>query len=151
MNAVNGWNKCSKRGHWLPCWPERSCWRCCFEFFRHGREMLVDVTCWSPLYLPRIQHSAASSKYTVSKTHSFQLKSRNTNQEGRIKTTKRIAAFLPFACTTFGGSSLEATVLLHSIALEMFLKQNNSKGVVFHRYLPEYLLLLAKKQLLSDS
>ena len=52
--------------------------------FDHVREMLVDVTCWSPLYLPRIQHSAASSKYTVSEAHSFKLKSRNTNQEGRI-------------------------------------------------------------------
>ena len=30
----HGWNKCIKRDHWLPSWPERSCWRCCFEFFR---------------------------------------------------------------------------------------------------------------------
>ena len=27
--------------------------------FDHGREMLVDATCWSPLYVARIQHSAA--------------------------------------------------------------------------------------------
>ena len=101
--------------------------------FDHGREMLVDVTCWSPLYLPRIQHSAASSKYTVSKAHSFKLKSRNTNQEGRIKTTKGMVAFMPFACDTFGGSSPEATKLLHSIALEMSLKHNNSKAFCLSR------------------
>ena len=101
--------------------------------FDHGREMLVDVTCWSPLYLPRIQHSAASSKYTVSEAHSFKLKSRNTNQEGRIKTTKGMVAFMPFACDTFGGSCPEATKLLHSIALEMSLKHNNSKAFCLSR------------------
>jgi len=69
--------------------------------FDHVREMLVDVTCWSPLYLPRIQHSAASSKYTVSEAHSFKLKSRNTNQEGQIKTTKGMVAFMPFALLHF--------------------------------------------------
>ena len=76
--------------------------------FDHGREMLVDV-------------------------HSFNLKSRNTNQEGQIKTTKGMIAFMPFACDTFGGSSSEATKLLHSIALEMSLKHNNSKAFCLSR------------------
>ena len=101
--------------------------------FDHGREMLVDVTCWSPLYLPRIQHSAVSSKYTVNEAHSFKLKSRNTNPEGKIKTSKGMLAFMPFACDTFGGSSSEAMGLMRSIAQEMSLKQNNSQAFCLSR------------------
>ena len=41
--------------------------------FDHGREKLIDVTCWSPLYSPRIQHSADSAQYIVNEAHTFKI------------------------------------------------------------------------------
>jgi hypothetical protein len=101
--------------------------------FDHGREKLIDVTCWSPLYLTRIQNSADSAQYTVNEAHSFKLKSRNTNEAGRIQTSKGMLAFMPFACSTLGTLSSQSTGLLHDIALEMSLKHNTTKSTCLSR------------------
>ena len=75
--------------------------------FDDGREKLIDVTCWSTLHSPRIQHSADSAQYTVNEAHSFKIKSQKTNSEGKIQTTKGMLAFMPFACSALGTLSLE--------------------------------------------
>ena len=96
--------------------------------FDQGREKLIDVTCWSPMYSPRIQHSADSAQYTVHEGRSFNIKSRKANSEGKIQTSKGMLAFMPFACSTLGTLSLEANSLLNAIALEMYLKHNSQRS-----------------------
>ena len=101
--------------------------------FDQGREKLIDVTCWSPLYSPRIQHSADSAQYTVNEAHSFKIKSRKANSEGKIQTTKGMLAFMPFACSALGTLSLEAKSLLNAIASEMSLKHNSPRSLCLSR------------------
>ena len=101
--------------------------------FDQGREKLIDVTCWSPLYSPRIQHSADSAQYTVNEAHSFKIKSRKANSEGKIQTSKGMLAFMPFACSALGTLSLEAKSLLNAIASEMSLKHNSPRSLCLSR------------------
>ena len=70
--------------------------------FDQGREKLIDMTRWSRLYSPRIQHSADSAQCTVNEAHSFKIKSHKANSEGRIQTSKGMLAFMPFACSPLG-------------------------------------------------
>ena len=91
------------------------------------------MTCWSPLYSPRIQHSADSAQYTVNEAHSFKIKSRKANSEGKIQTSKGMLAFMPFACSALGTLSLLAKSLLNAIASEMYLQHNSPRSLCLSR------------------
>ena len=138
----HGWNKCIKRDHWLPSWPERSCWRCCFEFFRPWKR---DAS-WRNLL-----ESAVFTKNTtfscLLQVHSqrstlFQIEVQK-HQPGRSnQNNKRDGCIHAITCDTFGGSSPEASGLLHLKGLS---SKITLKCSVFHIYLPGYLLLFSKE------
>ena len=70
--------------------------------FDQGREKLIDVTCWSPLYSPRIQHSADSAQYTVNEAHSFKMKTRKANSEGKYTQVKECWLLCPLLSALLG-------------------------------------------------
>ena len=94
-------------------WPKRSCWRCCFEFTKK--------TTFSCLLQVHSQRSILV-QIEVQK-----------HQPGRANQNNKRDGCIHAICDTFGGSPQEATKLLHSIALEMSLKHNNSKAFCLSR------------------
>ena len=129
------------------------CERCSFKLLTMD-EMLIDISCWSPLYLSRIsiQHSDEFSKYTVREGHSrFQFEFEiQEYQSERQNSNKRMVAFMPFACDTFGGSSPEPIGLLQvqDVCILLHKKRLTSKTTqkcsAFHMYLPGYRFLFGK-------
>ena len=89
----------------------------------HGRELLVNVTCWNPLYSPRLNMSSVSPLHTVKMAHKDKTDKRNLDDDNRIDTQFGRLKYMPFAVDTFGGRTSQANDLLRRIAQELAVKQ----------------------------
>jgi hypothetical protein len=104
----------------------------CLPFADHGRELLVDVTCWNPLYAPRINISSAIPHHTAKLAHKDKLTKRDLDDQQMIDTVFGRIKFMPFACDTFGGWTHRANELIHRIAEEYSIKRSRKLSSCIH-------------------
>jgi len=74
----------------------------CLPWEDFGRELLVDVTVWNPLYLPRVKPSSVIPHHTVNLAHMDKLQKRDLDDQQMIDTAYGRILYMPFACDTFG-------------------------------------------------
>jgi hypothetical protein len=92
----------------------------------YGRELLIDVTCWNPLYYPRLNMSSVSPLHTAKMAHKDKIEKRDLDDDHRIATQFGRLKYVPFAVDTFGGRTPQANDLMRRIAQELSVKQSKS-------------------------
>ena len=99
----------------------------------HGRELLVDVTCWNPLYFPRLNMSSVIPLHTAKLAHKDKIEKRELDFQQYIQTQFGRVKYVPFACDIFGGWTSHCEDLIHRIAGELSVHRSIARSVCIQK------------------